>query len=268
MDETTNVTEGDNALAKPLEYSELLDKVDSFDISKYMSDEEFEEGLITLAAFMLFGTSYFPQKIRDRKVLRRIPTLQDIPLLCKGDECPYAQVCPVIKKLTIEQKKELEGKPCRDEQVFGIELFARLAKELSIEPEHTIDLMTATALVRDWILKRRYDRSIAIDGMMSEEPSVVDQKTGHVYWRDVVHPLHKLSETIDKQIKEKLSSLMASRKDRAALAAAMGKQDDLIKALFSGSFAQGPWKPTAPLPDQEAINAEFSIPGDDDEDEE
>jgi hypothetical protein len=47
----------------------------------------------------------------------------------------------------------------------------------------------------------------------------------------------------------------------------MGKQDDLIKALFSGSFAQGPWKGNVPLPEQEAINAEFSVPEDDDEDE-
>lgn len=268
MDEITNETTGDSSLAKTVEYNTLLEAVDSFDISKYMSDEEFEEGLITLAALLLFGTEYFPDRIRNKKILKKIPTLQDIPLLCKGDSCPYAPVCPVIRNLTSEQKKELEGKSCRDEQIYGIELFARLTKELSIEPEHTIDLMTATALVRDWILKRRYDRQIAIDGMMSEEPSVVDQRSGHVFWRDVVHPLHKLSETLDKQIKEKLSSLMASRKDRAALAAAMGKQDDLIRALFSGKFARGPWRPeSVPLSEQEAINAEFSQPEEEDEEE-
>jgi len=245
---------------------EITDKAELFDISAHLTDAEFEDAIENLAVFLLFDTLYEARVIKDRKILKRIPTINDIPLQCRADECPYATVCPVIRNLNEAQKRDLIGKPCRDERVYGIDMFARLVAELKVEPDHTVDLMLITSMVRDWLLMRRYDRQISIDGMIEEEPAVVDQKTGHVYWKRSLHPLHKLHETLQKQIAAKLNQLMASRKDRAALAAAMGKSDDLMKLLFSGKIGNRFFQDENALPTKAEDVIEGEIIEDEEED--
>lgn len=235
--------------------NEIAVRAEAFDHASTMTDEEFDEGLEALAQFMLFGTKFDGIAVKNKKALKSLPTLNDLPLICAGLECKYAPVCQVIKNKSDSFIQDLIGKPCRDERFFAIDLFAKLVKEMAVGPENTIDLMTTATLVRYYLQKRRIDRIMQIDDLQIEEPAVIDQRTGNVYWKKVIHPLHPQSLMLEKQIESLLKQLVASRKDRLNAAAVLGKGQNLLEKLLTGDL----------FPDnRDAIDAEF----DEEEDEE
>lgn len=227
-----------NQLAKNQAYKEQLEKkVESFDILAPVDTGSFDEALENMAAFLLFDTKVWQEHIvKNRKILQKFPLIMDMPLVCKATKCVYASKCSVLKKVVnFEDQTKMEETDCKDEKIYSVNLFVDLVKELSIGPDATSDLLLVSSLVRLHVMRRRINWSIAIDGMTQEEPAVASTKTNHVYWKKTSHPLLRESERIERQINILFSQLVASRKDKLAAAASLGKRNDLAD-LFSGSF--------------------------------
>jgi hypothetical protein len=211
--------------------TEVLDKLFYADP---ISDNDFEDQMDLLAQYLLFGTKWESIITKNPKLRRKVPILGDIPLVCKATDCPYATKCPVLKGIPVNADKlKLVGTECRADKIYAVESFADFVKDLQIDPEQTTDIINVASIIRLLILKRRIDWTLAIEGIMDKEPGVIDQRTGQVYFRNVVHPLLKVSESLEKQIAVLQKQLMADRQARAALAASMGKGADILKELFS-----------------------------------
>lgn len=204
-----------------------------FDPKTPVNDEQFDQMLIEFAEFLLFDTKWEPIFKQTTKLREVIPILEDVPMVCKGKDCPYADKCPLISKLNDNEILGLVGSDCRIDRVEALKQFSSLVKELDINPNQATDILNVTSLVRLYIFKRRIDWQIALDGMMTKEPGAVNQRTGQVYWKEAVHPLYKENEKLEKQISALQTQLMASRKDRAQLASVIGKGNSFLKDIFT-----------------------------------
>lgn len=204
-------------------------------LSDPLSEKEFESALDLLAQYLLFETKWEVDIVKNPKK-RKVPILDDIPLICKANECLYADKCPVLKSIPKNSDRlKLVGTECRADRIYALEAFADFIKELQIDVDNTTDIINVASLVRNLILKRRIDWTLAIEGIMHKEPGVIDQRTGQVYWKAVVHPLLKVSEALEKQIAVLQKQLMADRQARASFAASLGKGNDILKELFSNT---------------------------------
>jgi hypothetical protein len=210
-------------------HNDLAEVYQNFDLTDPCTEEEFDTTLNKVAKYLLFGTKWEPQSS-----VKKISVINDLPMICKGFACPLAAKCPVLKGMAKSSVPKIIGTDCRAEKIYGLEQFAAFIRELDISPEQTTDILNVTALVRCLIIKRRTDWHIAIEGLLNDEIAVVNQRTGQHYDKKVVHPLFKESEKLEKQIHALQSQLMASRKDRANLAATVGKNADILKKLFMG----------------------------------
>jgi len=211
--------------------TELAEIYKNFNLAEPCSDVEFTSALERVAQYLLFGTNW------DSGIaIKKLDFISDIPLTCKGMECPYATKCPVLRNMKKSDIPNLIGTDCRAERIFGLENFSAIVKELGISPEHTNDIINATAIIRLQIMQRRIDWHLAIDGMQLDEVATVNQRTGQAYSKRVTHPLFKEYEKLGKQIAALQSQLQASRKDKANLAATVGKHADALKDLFMGKI--------------------------------
>lgn len=198
-------------LDKQISEIELANK---FDISAPATEEEFESSLDRLAAMLLFGTRWEAKLADSPRHRRNLPILGAIPLVCKGSECMFADVCEVLAKHP--EPELLVGTRCRVEKDLILRSFTGWVHELDISPTATTDILNVASLVRLEILLHRIDWRMAICGFMDKIP-VFNSKTGAVHHIYQPTQLLKYSDDINKQIKSIQGQLMASRKDRSNL---------------------------------------------------
>jgi len=212
---------------------EITQNYYSFNIAAPATDEEFDDALGTVMQYLLFGSKWDPVAITDKRVLSKIPIIQDIPLRCEVRDCPYAAKCPLLRKARPQEEAGLMGTDCRADKLYAAELFSTLIQDLEVGPENTVDLINVASLVRLMVIQRRIDWAIALDGIELREVSAIDQRSGQAYLKLTSHPLLKEMERLQKQISVLQTQLMANRKERLNYAASIGKGGDLIKNLLT-----------------------------------
>lgn len=214
------------------EINKLVNEQTAFNISAPISEDEFEDSLQKLGSFLLSNTQW-NNTVRGRQTLKNLPIVSDVVLLCKGALCEYHDLCPIMKGMNSEDKERIVGTACRAERIYGVTLFSDLVRDLSIDPDQTIDLIDAANVVRLMIYRRRLDWMMNIQGISIEGIVAVDPINGSPYTETKGHPLLKEIERIDKMISNARKNLVASRKDRIQLATQLGKGQNVLKSLFS-----------------------------------
>ena len=209
---------------------EVVKAAKNFNLSAPISEEEFDDALHKLATYLLFGTSWDPRK--QVRLPKRLPILSDIPLVCHGKKCKYAQVCPVLEMMSPSDIDGLEGTKCRADKILGVQHFTDLVKDLKIEPTQTMDILNLATMVRWMIYRRRIDWQLSLEGITIDAVNAYDARTKVKMGELKEHPLMKTAERVDGMIEKIGKSLIASRKDRYTMAAAMGEGKDILKQLF------------------------------------
>lgn len=233
---------------------ELAARVQTFDLAKPISEQEFDTALDWLFNFLLFDVkSWQGELIKDPQLRRDLPILESFPLYCKGrgrprdpenpDDrgepgCRYFKVCPVMRRLSEAEQDSLVGTPCRVDKHEGVRNFTAQVRELGITPDETSAIIQVAQLVRLLVLQRRIDWEFALNDIVYKEIATFNPQTGAPAYERRVNQLMKESRGIETQISRLQSQLLATRKDRAQIAQGLKQQDSGLRNLLMDAIRQ------------------------------
>lgn len=147
-----------------------------------------------------------------------------IPMLCKGEQCPYAEVCPLI-----ENGMDPSGSRCPLEIGLVMKKFDEYQREFGISEDNIVDMGLVKDLVDYDVQLFRAENRIALQGDFIEEVVVTVTENG----QEITAPqISKAAEYKDKIMtkKHKVLQLMHStRSDKAG--------DKLTVTLDPSSYA-------------------------------
>lgn len=133
-----------------------------------------------------------------------------IPMMCKGKECPYAQVCPML-----DGGYDPKGSRCPLEIGLIVKQYDDYVKEFMVNEDDTVDMGFIKDLVDCDVQIFRAENKIAMDGDFVEDIVVTVTEGGDT----ITNPqLSKATEYKEKILlkKHKVLNLMnATRKDKA-----------------------------------------------------
>lgn len=139
----------------------------------------------------------------------------NIPLICRGNLCPYKSACYVENKPQGERCPiEIGAILSRFEshcQHFGI----RFSEKGEVFVEDVVDASMVRDLVDIEIQMLRADNKLALDGDFIGQTVSAVSDTGQVYYDDVVSPAAEFKMTLLKQKNKLLEKLNATRKDKS-----------------------------------------------------
>ena len=182
--------------------------------TQYDGDEGFKEAIDSLCKGILSNLPEWADKIKFKSSpLRDMPLLDDIPMVCKGNECPFAAKCKVLKGITDPKELlSLIGTDCRVEQVLIPKLFLDYLHMLQIKPSDIGDILEVSNLISLIVQRRRIEMDIAIHSI--NERMIVGMQQGKPIIQRTNNPSFKLLESVNKQITVIEGQLATSRKDR------------------------------------------------------
>ena len=207
--------------------------------TQYDTDTEFKDAIDALCTSVLGNLPEWSGKITGNP-LRTIPLLNDIPMVCKGSECPFAVKCEVLRavKDSPSEMLKLIGTSCRIEEVLIPKYFMDYLQLLQIKPVDIGDILEVANLVSLIVHRRRIELDISIHGI--NERMVVGVSQGKSIIQRTNNPSYKLLESINKQIASIESQLATSRKDRMSME---NKNVDKLKEWIDNIQKNAP-KPT------------------------
>lgn len=165
-----------------------------------------------------------------------------IPMLCRGQECAYADVCPML-----QQGFDPTGERCPLEISLILTRFEDYKEEFGVQEEDFVDMSLIKDLIDYDIQLMRAENKMAIDGDFTEENVVgIDDSTGDPivqkkisnaadYKDRIIVKRHKVLELMNSTRKDKAGSKLTIQMDPSTYAS------DLMKSIQNGagSFVQG-----------------------------
>lgn len=134
-----------------------------------------------------------------------------IPLLCKGEECPYALLFPELHEAGVE-----DGERCPVEVSFIMSKYQQYIKELDIEEEDAVDMSLLRDLIDFDVQILRADNRIAVEGGFTEDQIVaIDEKTGSPVYREEITATANYKDKVQVKRNKTLELLNSTRKDKA-----------------------------------------------------
>lgn len=169
-----------------------------------------------------------------------------IPLLCKAEECPYAEVCPLIS-MDLAPK----GERCPLEISRILKKYDDYTNELGIDREegNVIDLTLVKDLIDLDIQIIRADNKMAIDGDFIQEIVVgISEATGEAITSPAIHKAIEYKEKLLKKRHDVLQLLHSTRKDKAG--------DKLTVAIDPSTYAAQLMQQAGEMRKRKIINQE------------
>lgn len=147
-----------------------------------------------------------------------------IPMLCKGEKCPYAAVCPLV-----EMDKAPEGERCPLEIAMILSKYESYSQEFGIDESNVVDMSLVKDLIDYDIQLFRAENKIAVQGDFVEDVVITVTEGGEAI---TAPQLSKATEYKDKIMAKRfkiLELMNSTRKDKAG--------DKLTLSLDPSSYA-------------------------------
>lgn len=161
-----------------------------------------------------------------------------IPMLCRGKECAYAEVCPML-----QQGFDPTGERCPLEISLILTRFEDYKEEFNVVEDDFVDMSLIKDLIDYDVQLMRAENKMAMDGDFTEENVVgIDDSTGDPivqkkisnaaeYKDRVIAKRHKVLELMNSTRKDKAGSKLTIQMDPSSYAA------DLMKQIEGGGNA-------------------------------
>lgn len=136
-----------------------------------------------------------------------------IPMLCKGEDCVYAQLFPELHDGAVEN-----GERCPVEVSFIMAKYQQYLKELDIHEDDAVDMSLLRDLIDYDIQILRADTRIAIEGGFTEDQVVaISEKTGEPIYKEAITATAEYKDKIQNKRNRTLELLNSTRKDKEGM---------------------------------------------------
>jgi len=133
-----------------------------------------------------------------------------IPIRCKANNCPYADICPIMKA-----GKAPFGEICPIEAATIEELIKRYMAEFKVEEEDMVDITMIRNLVDIDISLLRCNKKLALDAEIVQDIVVGLSEEGQPILQPQINKAYELQDRLLNRRQKILSLLQGTRKDKA-----------------------------------------------------
>lgn len=147
-----------------------------------------------------------------------------IPMMCKGDQCPYAEVCPIL-----DGGGNPKGQRCPLEIGIVLKKFEEYTDYFNVEDSDVVDMGLIKDLVDYDVQLFRAENRIAMEGDFLEDVVVTVTESGQEITNKQVSKAAEYKERIMNKKHKVLELMNSTRKDKAG--------DKLTVTLDPSSYA-------------------------------
>lgn len=156
-----------------------------------------------------------PEGRRAKAISDQLSTLKhglyaSVPIRCKEDECPYAEVCPLIK-----MKETTYGDPCPIEVSTIENLVKRYMAEFEVEESDMVDITMIRNLVDLDISLLRCNKKLAKDAEIVQDIVIGLTEEGQPIRQPQINKAYELQSRLLQRRQQTLRLLQGTRKDKA-----------------------------------------------------
>jgi hypothetical protein len=139
----------------------------------------------------------------------RVSMFTSIPMKCHGEQCPFAESCPLLA-----QGLAPLHKPCPLEMAMVSQFMAEYMEELGVDPQNLIEVSMIRDLVDQEVQYLRKTKILSQEHFIQENVVGVDPQ-GQVVMRKELHLAVELEDKLHKRKKDLRNQLLATREARA-----------------------------------------------------
>lgn len=150
------------------------------------------------------------EKVKEANVIvdSRLGLMTNLPMLCKGNKCPYSKTC------WFEEDKRPIGQRCPIEIAAIVDRFNKYCEALGITEKDIVDLSLVKELVDIEIQMLRADNKMAINSDFIEQVVVGVTESGDVLYKPELSKAVEYKEKLMKERHRILQLLNSTRKDK------------------------------------------------------
>ena len=168
------------------------------------------------------------------------------PIICKGDLCPYKQICSLpINMRIIGTRCPMEAGALIGRFKYWLEYFKIETENGEFKPEDRADVSLIADLVKIEVMLIRTENKIAIDGDFIAKTIVDVDKKCHEHLEDTIHPAIEYQMKLFEKKEKTLRLLNATRADN--------------KDKFTGTDPTAETKTIIQIVKQKAIDKKIDI---------
>ena len=133
-----------------------------------------------------------------------------IPMICKGEECIYAQMFPELHEGLSEA-----GERCPVEVAFIISKYESYSTELDIQPEDAVDMSILRDIIDYDVQVMRAENKMATEGDFVKDVVVGVNESGVPITQEQISKAAEYKDKIQMKRNKSLEMLNSTRKDKA-----------------------------------------------------
>jgi hypothetical protein len=150
------------------------------------------------------------KKISDQMVNLKHGLYANVPIRCKGQDCPYADVCHLAKNGNAPYKD-----PCPIEISTIEDLVKRYMVEFEVEEKDMVDITMIRNLVDLDISLLRCNKKLAKDAEIVQDIIIGLTEEGQPIRQPQINKAYELQSRLLKRRQDTLKLLQGTRKDKA-----------------------------------------------------
>lgn len=153
-----------------------------------------------------------------------------IPMVCRGQDCPYKDVC------LVNQSERVDGRRCPMEISAILSRFEMWCSHFNIDtsmdvidPKDIVDVSLIKDLVNIEVQIIRAENKVALNGDFMQTVLVEVDKACNAYYSEDIHPATKFIMDLQNRKDKILNQLHSTRKDLASDMKKSSPSDEAIK---------------------------------------